>query len=92
MVSLHKAYRPVQWYVLYIWDEIVGSFDYVWSTLDNRAMFDVVAKAYKLGYTDFSVGVSNDQPKDVIVLTVRNGDITVNWDIVRKLSKEEWNV
>lgn len=92
-VSLHKAYKTDKSYLLYIVDKD-DYFDYYTATLDNRDMLRIIAQAYKEGYTDFVVGISvieMNQPKDIIVLTVDGSNITVNWDIVRKLTKEEWN-
>jgi hypothetical protein len=56
--------------------------------LNNRDMLRVLGKALFLRYTDFTVYLARTSVK---VMELRNGELTVNWDVVRVASKEEWN-
>jgi hypothetical protein len=86
-VSLYKAYKPETSVMLVIVDN--EFIDDVEAKLNNADMLRIVGKALSVGYRDFEVFLAGNNTK---VLEMRDGDITVNWDIVRKLTKEEWNV
>ena len=87
MVSLVKKSISDMTQNLYITD---GKFidEFIPAKLTNRDIMVIVGKALSIGYKDFSVHRHADHVK---VVEMRNGDITVDWDIVRVLDKAEWN-
>lgn len=84
-VSLHKSYKTDTYANLVITD---GTFiDDFQARLDNMDMLRLVGKALTLGYRDFEVYLSETDTK---VLEMLNGNISVNWDIVRKVDESAW--
>lgn len=87
MVTLVKRDASDMYRELVISD---GTFiDYITAKLDNMDIFRVLGKALSLGYSDFVVEAYM-YGNPVKVLEMRNGDITVNWDVVRIVDKNEW--
>jgi hypothetical protein len=67
--------------------------DDISAKLTNRDMMGIVGKALSIGYSDFSIYVAHEHTKgtkEVKVLEMHNGDIRVNFDVVRILDSSEW--
>lgn len=67
-----------------------GTFiDYFHGKMDNVDIFRMVGKAYSQGYSDFAAEV-HMHGKYIKVVESRNGNLWVNWDIVRIADLSEW--
>lgn len=67
--------------------------EYFGIDLDNRGLFHILGRAYSIGYSgEFVIGKVNSDNTDTWLMMVGPGTIRVNWDAVRKLPKEAWNV
>lgn len=68
-----------------------GTFidEFISTKLTNSDMLRIIGKALSIGYRDFAIYRHADHVK--VLEYSREGEISVNWDIVRILRAEEWN-